>query len=80
MFDTCAPISNLGYRVMVELTDKEKGEAKKIHCKEWESLLNDVRRDWAANLILYYLYKKDAHLLARKNSRILCAVGDLLSK
>lgn len=67
--DTCVPISNIGYRVLVQMS-KENMKAVKLLSKErWIALLEDKRSDWAANLILYYIYNKDAWLLSRRDSR-----------
>jgi hypothetical protein len=67
--DTCVPITNIGYRVKVQLNTKEENIVHKISYNTWEELLNDSNRDWAANLILYYLYNKDAFLLSRNNDK-----------
>lgn len=63
--DTCVPIKNIGYRVIVELNEKDKQEIKKINRKCWLSLLHNNSTDWAANLILYSLYNEDAIILSR---------------
>jgi hypothetical protein len=67
--DTCVPISSIGYRVRVKLSEKELGVAEKISYEDWINLLNNNKTDWAANLILYYLFDKDAFLLARSDNR-----------
>jgi hypothetical protein len=67
--DTCAPISNIGYRVLVVLSNNERKLVKKIKYDEWNLLLNSEKSDWAANLVLYNLFDKDAFLLARNPSR-----------
>jgi hypothetical protein len=46
--------------VTIELTEVTRDSIKKISKKEWIKLLNNDRTDWTANLLLYYLYKKDA--------------------
>ena len=61
--DTCVPIINKGYRVRVKLTDKQKSIVKKIKKEMWRHLLSDKKTDFAANLILYDIYDKDAILL-----------------
>ena len=61
--DTCVPIINKGYRVRVKLTDKQKSIVKKIEKEMWKHLLSDKKTDFAANLILYDIYDKDAILL-----------------
>lgn len=58
--DTCVPISNLGIRVRVELSDEKKLLLKKISHEEWFNLLNDKKSDFIANVILYELYSKNA--------------------
>ena len=60
---TCVPIINKGYRVRVKLTDKQKSIVKKIEKEMWRHLLSDKKTDFAANLILYDIYDKDAILL-----------------
>jgi hypothetical protein len=67
--DTCVPVSNNGYRIIVDLTNDEKSKIKKIDCEGWISLLENKKSDWAANLILYDIFDRDAHLLSRRNSR-----------
>ncbi len=69
--DTCAPISNIGYRVLVELSNNERKLIKKISYAEWMRLLISEKSDWAANLILYNLFDRDASLLARRDTRSL---------
>lgn len=63
--DTCAPITNVGYRVIVKLSDKEEKIARKINKATWLNLLNNPKSDWAANLILYDIKNKDAILIAK---------------
>jgi hypothetical protein len=58
--DTCVPITNIGYRVVVALSKKQLAEAKKISPEKWVQLLNDNNSDYLANLILYELYNKSA--------------------
>jgi len=67
--DTCVPISNIGYRVRVDISKRNLELVKKIGYKKWMELLSSDKSDWAANLILYYIYNKDASLLARRNTR-----------
>jgi hypothetical protein len=66
--DTCVPISNIGYRVLVELNEKEDLIVKKLKKESWVSLLNDDKSDWAANLLLYYLHDKNAIIFRRKEA------------
>lgn len=67
--DTCIPITNIGYRVKVQLTKKEEIFVRKISSSTWDTLLNNINSDWAANLILYHIYDKDALLLSRNNNK-----------
>jgi len=46
--------------VRVNLTEKKKRELFKISRQNWIKLLSDTTKDWAANLCLYEIYKKDA--------------------
>lgn len=62
--DTCVPIKNIGYRVVVTLTKKEKETINKIDKATWLKLLNDSSKDFATNLILYDLYNKDAFIFS----------------
>ena len=67
--DTCAPISNIGRRVRVTLSEKNELKVKQIAPETWIILLNNKKSDWAANLILYSLYNKDAFFLSRYDER-----------
>ncbi len=67
--DSCIPISNIGYRVKVQLSKNEMEIVKKLDYKNWIILLQNNKTDWAANLILYYINDRDASLLARRNKR-----------
>jgi hypothetical protein len=58
--DTCVPITNIGYRVVVSLSAKQLQVIKKINGEEWYQLLNSDKSDYLANLILYELYSKSA--------------------
>lgn len=64
----CAPIRNIGYRVVVELDEKEQKILKGIKIDTWKSLLQNDSTDWAANLILYSIYNKDAVALSMNDS------------
>lgn len=58
------------YRVTVEnITEIEKEKFKKIPFEMWLQLLEDENTDWAANLILYDIYERDAALLARRDDK-----------
>ncbi len=67
--DTCAPIRNIGNRVVIELTKKEQEAVKKISKENWLKLLNSETSDFSANLILYSLYDKDAFILLRNDDK-----------
>lgn len=67
--DTCAPIKNIGYRVLIDLNEMQSKIIKDIDSETWLQLLYDDKRDYAANLILYYLHDKDAFYIARKNTK-----------
>lgn len=58
--DTCVPITNIGYRVVVSLSNKQSETIKKVSNEEWYKLLNSEKSDYLANLILYELYNKSA--------------------
>lgn len=65
--DNCAPIRNLGYRVMLMLSDNELKQITHMDKRCWSEWLSSEKTDWAANLLLYYIYSKDAFLLKNKN-------------
>ncbi|MDB5221574.1 MAG: signal recognition particle [Chitinophagaceae bacterium] len=48
--------------VRVELSKEKRIKAKELKRADWMRLLNDTTSDWAANLILYDLFRKDATL------------------
>ena len=58
--DTCAPIHDIGYRVRISLSAKEDSIMKHISKRQWLSMLNDKKTDFAANLLLYQLYEREA--------------------
>lgn len=66
--DTCVPIRNIGYRVIVKLKNVESKMLKKISKKTWIKLLQNKNTDFATNLILYSVYSKDALLLTKNES------------
>ncbi|MGN6266191.1 MAG: hypothetical protein ACTHM5_10990 [Ginsengibacter sp.] len=66
--DTCVPIRNIGYRVIVELNKKHNSIVKKISKESWLKLLNNNCTDFAANLLLYSMYNKDALILSKNDS------------
>ncbi|WP_311549663.1 hypothetical protein, partial [Prevotella nigrescens] len=61
--DTCFPIFDIGYRVRVKLTPKQDSIIVRMKRREWLSLLNDETTDYAANILLYYIYNRDAIVL-----------------
>lgn len=67
--DTCVPIKNIGYRVVVTLTKKEKEIINKIDKATWLKLLSDSNKDFATNLILYSIYNKDAFILSKNDEQ-----------
>ena len=66
--DTCFPIFDVGYRVSVKLTPKQKILVVRMKRGEWLSLLNDETTDYAANILLYYIYNRDAIVLLYNRS------------
>lgn len=58
--DTCVPIRNMGYRINLVMTARQKAIIEKINDETWLKLLENPSKDFAANIILYSLYKKDA--------------------
>ena len=61
--DSCFPIIDIGYRVKVKLSAKQESLIAKLKKKEWIHMLNDETTDYAANILLYYIYKRDAIVL-----------------
>ena len=66
--DTCAPIHDRGYRVQISLSAKEDSIIKHINKRQWLSMLNDKKTDFAANLLLYRLYEREAIVLLHYNN------------
>lgn len=60
--DTCEPIESKGYRVVVDLTNDQKKLARTLDNASWIKLLKHSSSDFAANLILYQLYDRNASL------------------
>lgn len=46
--------------VLVHISDTKEAILKKLSKKQWLTLLNDRNYDWAANLLLYDFYERDA--------------------
>lgn len=65
----CVPVRSVGCRIVVDLSQTQIGIVKKIDYATWMMLLNDDKTDWAANLILYYLYDRDAILFSLGKKR-----------
>ena len=66
--DRCFPIFDIGYRVRVKLTPKQDSIIVRMKRREWLSLLNDETTDYAANILLYYIYNRDAIVLLYNRS------------
>lgn len=67
--------------VMVVQTKKDQKELLKLKKEDWIKLLKDESSDWAANLCLYDMYKKEATTIdaAKKKEvwRICCKNEDI---
>lgn len=50
------------YLIEVNIPESKKKTIRRLDKKKWLSLLNNNKTDWAANLLLYEFYKKDAVL------------------
>ena len=61
--DTCAPIRDIGHRVRISLSAQEDSLIRHISKGQWFSMLSSKRTDFAANLLLYRLYERDALVL-----------------
>ncbi len=66
--DTYAPVRNIGYRVIVELTNEQDKIGQKLDRKTWLNLLNLSDSDFATNMILYGIYDRDAKMLSMKEN------------
>lgn len=49
--------------VLINLSDEEKNYYQTLSINEWVKLLSDTKTDWATNLILYWLFEKEASKL-----------------
>jgi len=67
--DTCMPYSVIGFNIVVDFSHNERDIVEKLNRECWIKLLNNRNTDWAANLILYDLHKKDAFALMNKGTR-----------
>jgi|GEM_PF-5715206 len=54
------PLSISRYLILAEISATCYDSLRKFQWSEWQTLLNSAKSDWAANLLLYYIYKKDA--------------------
>ena len=61
--DTCVPIRDIGYRVRISLSAREDSLIRHISKGQWLSMLSSKQTDFAANLLLYRLYERDALVL-----------------
>ena len=61
--DTCFPIRDIGYRVRVHLSSKQDSVIRNMSKVQWMLKLHDCDTDFAANILLYYLYDRDAFVL-----------------
>ncbi len=54
------------YRVEIEsVADPQIHGLRSMYSDNWLSLLNNEKTDWAANIVLYYLYQRDAFELSK---------------
>lgn len=51
------------YIIRVELRKSQRDEVGKLKKNDWILILNNKNTDWAANLILYDICKRDATLI-----------------
>ena len=57
------PITDIGYRVIIDLDSKENRILEGVKKEEWIQMLRNNKKDYAANILLYYLYKREAAVL-----------------
>lgn len=57
------PITDIGYRVIINLDSKENRILEGVKKEEWIQMLRNNKKDYAANILLYYLYKREAAVL-----------------
>lgn len=81
--DTCYITPSHNFHLKTNLTDNELTYLKKIKYEDWLRMLNDEKKDWATNLILYDFYNRSPELFIvlqdfkrpifrwRKNDKIL---------
>ena len=58
--DSCFPVMSIGYRISTNLTENQIKLASMLTFNDWLLLLNNKKSDWAANLVLYQIFDKDA--------------------
>ena len=51
------------YAVVMSLSKEVKEEYKKMTYDKWVNLLSESNTDWSSNIILYWLFDKDANKL-----------------
>lgn len=66
--DTCVPITDIGYRVQISLSAHEDSLISHISKVQWLNMLGSERTDFAANLLLYRLYEREAIVLLHYNN------------
>ena len=59
----------LFYHLMVSLPEKLKKSLLQKDSIFWLKKFDDEKSDWAANVLLYYIYERDAALLVVYNTR-----------
>lgn len=57
------------YFIKVNSNSNQRKEIKTLTSEDWKKLLNDTHSDWAANLILYDMYERNAFFFIIKNKR-----------
>lgn len=66
--DTCVPITDIGYRVLISLPAGQDSVISHISKTQWLNMLGSERTDFAANLLLYRLYEREAIVLLHYNN------------
>lgn len=66
--DTCVPITDIGYRVQISLSAHEDSLISHISKAQWLGMLGSRKTDFAANLLLYRLYEREAIVLLHYNN------------
>ena len=55
--------------ILIDLTSSVRSAITKFSYEEWMKLLNDTTTDWAANLCLYNIFKRDAEVFSLWKTR-----------